>query len=173
MSRHEPFDLKSSAELLKKAEDLAIELPFQDSIFPLFESIEVGSKKILNRLAVHLMEGFDAEPDGSPGELTFRRYQRYVQGGSGLIWIEATSVVPEGRSNPRQLMMSARNLDSYKYLVEQTRRSAYQMFGNSHDVFLVLQLTHSGRYSKPEGKPKPQAAQQQLLMAAEERGEYL
>jgi len=107
MSRHEPFDLKSSAELLKKAEDLAIELPFQDSIFPLFESIEVSSKKILNRLAVYPMEGFDAEPDGSPGELTFRRYQRYVQGGSGLIWFEATSVVPEGRSNPRQLMMSA------------------------------------------------------------------
>lgn len=156
MSRHEPFDFETSAELLKKAEDLRIELPFQESIAPLFENIEVGSKKVPNRMAVQPMEGFDAEADGSTGELTTRRYQRYAQGGSGLIWFEATSVVPEGRSNPRQLMMSTRNLDSFKRLIEQTRRNAYQVY--AHEVFLVLQLTHCGRYSKPEGKPVPQAA---------------
>lgn len=158
MSRHEPFTFKSGAELLKKAEDLEIELPFQDEILPLFENTSIGVKNIPNRMAVQPMEGFDAAPDGSPSELTFRRYYRYAEGGSGLIWFEATSVILEGRSNPRQLMLNAQNLDTFKRLVEETRLSAYKVFGNSHEVFLVLQLTHSGRYSRPEGKLAPQVA---------------
>ena len=156
--RHEPFSFKSKTELLKKAEELGFELPFRDSAAPLFESVSIGWKKISNRIAVQPMEGFDAEPDGSPGELTFRRYKRYVEGGSGLIWFEATSVVARGRSNPHQLLLEARTLDGFKRLVEQTRRSAYKMFGISHKVFFVLQLSHSGRYSKPLGKPEPLVA---------------
>jgi len=142
--------------MLKKAEELGLELPFQDSISPIFEKFTIGSKKVPNRMAVQPMEGFDAELDGSPSELTLRRYKRYAEGGSGLIWFEATSVVPEGRSNPRQMMLSARNLDVFKRLIEKTRNSAHQIFGSSQEVFCVLQLTHSGRYSKPEGKPGPQ-----------------
>ena len=69
-------------------------------------------------MAVHPMEGFDAELNGSPSELTFRRYKRYAKGGSGLIWFEATSVNSEGRSNPRQLILNAKNLDAYKRLVK-------------------------------------------------------
>lgn len=156
MSRHEPFVFSSKTELLKKAEDLGIKLPFQDSIESLFENIEVGSTKISNRLAVQPMEGFDAEVDGSPGELTFRRYNRYARGGSGLIWFEAVSVVPEGRSNPRQLKIAARKLDAFKRLVEQTKSVAYQALRSPQDVFCVLQLTHSGRYCMPEGKARPQ-----------------
>ena len=158
MSQHAPFLFKSSADLLKTAENLGIELPFQEEISILFEKFTIGSKNIPNRMTVQPMEGFDADPDGSPSELTFRRYSRFAQGGSGIIWFEATSVLPEGRSNPHQLMLSVRNQDSFKRLVEKTRHWAYNSFGNSHDVFLVLQLTHSGRYSKPEGRPKPQAA---------------
>jgi hypothetical protein len=158
MTNHEPFAFKSSEELLKRAEELGAQLPFQDSIEPLLKSFTIGSKQIPNRMAVQPMEGFDGEPDGSPGELTFRRYRRYAQGGSGLIWFEATSVVREGRSNPHQLWLHAGSLDKFKQLVQHTRDTAHQVFGHSHDVFLVLQLTHSGRYSQPEGKPAPLAA---------------
>jgi 2,4-dienoyl-CoA reductase (NADPH2) len=158
MSRHEPFTFQSGPELLRKADELGGELPFQDSVSPLFECLTLGSKTLANRLAVQPMEGFDADTDGSPGELTFRRYRRYAEGGCGLIWFEATSVVPEGRSNPHQLMLHPRNLDSFKRLVDETRRSAQKIFGSSYEVFLVLQLTHSGRYSQPEGKPLRQVA---------------
>jgi len=41
-------------------------------------------------------------------------------------------------------------------MIEQTRRSAQKAFGSSNEVLLVLQLTHSGRYSRPEGKTLPQ-----------------
>lgn len=158
MPRHEPFTFQSASELLQKADELGLELPFQDSVSPLFENGAVGPKAVRNRLAVQPMEGFDADTDGSPGELTFRRYQRYAEGGCGLIWFEATSVVPEGRSNPHQLMLHRRNLDSFKRIVEHTRRSAQKEFGGPHEIFLVLQLTHSGRYSQPEGRPLRQVA---------------
>jgi 2,4-dienoyl-CoA reductase (NADPH2) len=158
MSNHEPFAFKKSEELLKKAEELGVQLPFQDSIEPLLKPFTIGMKRIPNRMAVQPMEGFDGELDGSPGVLTFRRYQRYAQGGSGLIWFEATSVVPEGRSNPHQLWIHAGNLDKFKQLVQHTRDAAQQAFNHSQEVFLILQLTHSGHYSHPEGKPAPLAA---------------
>ena len=157
-SRHEPFLLRSLEDLSEKVEELGISIPYTKDISLLFEDITINSKKIPNRFAVQPMEGADAETNGSPSELTFRRYRRYAEGGSGLIWFEATSVVPEGRSNAHQLMLNAQNIESFKLLVEQTRQAAHQEFGASHDVFLVLQLTHSGRYSKPEGKQSPLAA---------------
>jgi 2,4-dienoyl-CoA reductase (NADPH2) len=158
MTRHEPFSFPSSTELLQKAKELDCELPFQESIAPLFDKMTIGSQTIANRLAVQPMEGFDAEPDGSPSELTFRRYRRYAEGGSGLIWFEATSVISDGRSNPHQLTLDQKNLVPFQRLVERTRSAGRQVFGGRHEIFLVLQLTHSGRYSRPEGKPSPQVA---------------
>ena len=158
MSRHEPFDFRSSEELLAKASDLGIEIPFQADLSPLFEEISLGSKKIGNRLSVQPMEGYDANPDGSASDLTFRRYKRFARGGSALIWFEATSVVPEGRSNPLQLWLHEQSVESFKKLVAETRIEASQSLGIDHDIFCVLQLTHSGRYSKPEGNPQPQVA---------------
>lgn len=173
MPRHESFAFKSKTELLQKAQELGIELPFRDTITTLFRTISMGEKMLPNRLAVQPMEGFDANLDGSPSDLTFRRYRRYAEGGSGLIWFEATSVVSEGRSNPRQLMLNAQNLDSFKQLVEKTRQCGYQAFGKEHSIFLVLQLTHSGRYSRPEGKPRPQVAAFNPYLDKEKENVYI
>ena len=159
MNKHEPFAFMTSSELLRKADELGIELPFQNDISHLFAPIKLGLKKLPNRLVVHPMEGFDADSNGSPSVLTFRRYLRFAEGGSGIIWFEATSVTPDGRSNPRQLMLNSDNLNAFRLLVEQTKNAACRSFGNSHKVYLVLQLNHSGRYSKPEGKPMSLVAQ--------------
>ena len=70
-----------------------------------------------------------------------------------MIWFEATSVMQDGRSNPRQLMLTRKTLDGFKLLVDDTRDAAVKIYGASNKPFLVLQLTHSGRFSKPEGKP--------------------
>jgi len=156
MSQHETFAFQSSEELLKRAYDLAVELPFQTDLSPLFEDITLGSKKIGNRLSIQPMEGYDANPDGSPSDFTYRRYKRFASGGSSLLWFEATSVVPEGRSNPHQLWLHEQSVDGFKRLVEEIRQEAFQSFGTDHDIFCVLQLTHSGRYSRPQGMPQPQ-----------------
>ncbi len=156
MSQHEPFVFKESEKLLEKASDLGVDLPFQQDLGPLFEDIRIGSKRIPNRIAVQPMEGYDANPDGTPGELTFRRYSRFAQGGSGLIWFEATAVVPNGRSNPRQLWLHKQSQGGFLRLVEETRRASRTAFGAGHEIYCVLQLTHSGRYSRPRGNPLPQ-----------------
>jgi len=158
ISTFEKFKFKSGEALVDKAKALGYSLPYQDDISPLFYPVTIGNFEVPNRLAVQPMEGFDSMPDGSPGDLTFRRYQRYASGGSGLIWFEATAVSEEGRSNPRQLWLHETNVDEFKRLVEKTRKAAFDSFGQHHEPFLVLQLTHSGRFSRPRGKREPKLA---------------
>jgi 2,4-dienoyl-CoA reductase-like NADH-dependent reductase (Old Yellow Enzyme family) len=104
------------------------------------------------------MEGCDSSPEGAPDELTFRRYRRYAQGGNGLIWFEACSVSRAGRSSPRQLQLTGETLGAFQRLVEITRIAARERFGPSHNPYLVLQLTHSGRRSMRGNRSKPKAA---------------
>jgi 2,4-dienoyl-CoA reductase (NADPH2) len=152
---HERFKYKSREELLKKALDLGLDLPFSDDISPLLAPASFNGFILQNRLVVQPMEGYDSEADGSPSSLTKRRYQRYAIGGSGIIWYEAVAVSPEGRSNPNQLWINKNNSDTFSRLNNEIRESANR---TGDTPFLVIQLTHSGRYSKPEGKSKPQIA---------------
>lgn len=152
---HERFKIKSSDELLKKAQELGYDLPFANDITPLLQPAELNGYKIENRLVVQPMEGYDSLPDGSPSDLTKRRYLRYASGGSGIIWFEAVSVIHEGRSNPGQLMLTKNNSDSFSRMNDSLRTNALKQGFNP---YLVVQLTHSGRYSKPEGVPRPQVA---------------
>ena len=158
MAHHLPFDYRSEDELYQAGLNLGLEIPFRSDISPLLRSTTVGGRLVSNRLAVQPMEGADAFTNGSPSELTLRRYRRYAEGGSGLIWFEATAVTPPGRSNPRQMMLTGDNLESFRTLVDNTRAAARARFGQSHEIFCVLQLTHSGRYSKPKGNPRPLVA---------------
>ncbi|MFC2097065.1 hypothetical protein ACFLSI_01900 [Bacteroidota bacterium] len=150
---HEKFKYKNTEELQKKAAELNLQLPFSDETELLFQPLFISNKKVPNRLVVQPMEGFDSENNGSPGKYTIRRYKRYAEGGSGMIWFEATSVTQDGRSNPHQLLLNRETLAQFKSIVEITKKSAINKLGNSHEPFLVLQLTHSGRYSKPDGNP--------------------
>jgi 2,4-dienoyl-CoA reductase (NADPH2) len=152
---HERFRYKTKDDLIKKAKDLGFDLPFNDDITPLLQSYQLEGFSVANRLVVQPMEGYDSENDGSPSELSKRRYLRYASGGSGIIWHEAVSVQHEGRSNPHQLWIHKNNTDAFSRLNEDIRKHAKK---RDIDPFLVVQLTHSGRYSKPEGNAKPQAA---------------
>lgn len=128
-------------------------LPFADSASVLAQPLSVAGKTVPNRLACQAMEGCDGSPDGSPSELTVRRYLRLAQGGAGLIWFEATAVLPEGRANPHQLMISPRHTDALLRLTDSIRQAA--LHAGHPEPLIILQATHSGRYSKPEGVPAP------------------
>ncbi len=156
MAKHQVFSYRSSKELLEEASRLGVHLPFQESIAPLFEPLAIGGKKLPNRFAIQPMEGFDSEATGAPGTFTLRRYKRYSAGGSGLIWFEATCVCEAGKSNPRQMTLTKHSLPAIRELVEQTRETAIKNWKS--DPYLVLQITHSGRYAKPSGKPLRKAA---------------
>ena len=152
MAEHSRFNIKSLEDLRVLSAGLMLDIPLEEDLGVLFEKTEISGRPVPNRLVIQPMEGFDSTPDGGPGELTRRRYLRYARGGAGMIWFEATSVMQEGRSNPRQLYINRNNVDEFKKLLYEIRKEAANSMGQSHRPFLVLQLTHSGRYSKPEGK---------------------
>jgi 2,4-dienoyl-CoA reductase (NADPH2) len=155
MSSHEPFHFHTLEELRRRIEELHLDLPVADDLSPLLEPVTFGAVPLPNRLVVLPMEGCDGKDDGSPDELTFRRYRRFAEGGAGLLWFEACAVVPEGRANPRQLWIHENNVAAFAKMVTDSLSSAHHAFGPSHRPFLVLQLTHSGRYSKPGRGPRP------------------
>jgi len=152
-SRHQRFHIRSAEELLAAAESMGLSIPFADDISVLFEPLNVAGLRAPNRFLVQPMEGFDSRADGAPGELTFRRYRRYAEGGFGTIWIEATAVLNEARSNPGQLYLHRDNVTVFRDLVAAAREAARKAFG--HEIVVIVQLTHSGRYSKPAGLPAP------------------
>ena len=108
-------------------------------------AIQIGEKTIYNRVVLQPMEGCDCNTDGSPSELTREKYIRAARSGAGLIWFEANAVCPEGRTNPRQMMLTEDNLPSFKNLLQEMREIAKKECGIS--PIFILQLTHSGRQS--------------------------
>lgn len=149
---HERFRFKSKDEIIHKAIALGFELPFSDDISPLLIPASLEGLSIPNRLVVQPMEGYDSEADGTPSSLTKRRYLRYANGGSGMMWYEAVAVSSAGRSNPNQLWLNSSSSSVFASLNNEVRKAAGQI---GVKPFLVIQLTHSGRYSKPDGKSRP------------------
>ena len=133
--------------------ELNTKLPYSEDTSILKESVKIGSKTVPNRLACQAMEGYDGNADGTPTELTFRRYKRLAEGGSGIIWFEATACREDGRANPRQLWIRKDNLNSYKKIVNDIREDSLK--ANGYAPLIIMQATHSGRYSKPHGFPEP------------------
>jgi 2,4-dienoyl-CoA reductase-like NADH-dependent reductase (Old Yellow Enzyme family) len=148
------FTFKTADALRQKAGELGIVLPFDDDIRVLLEDAAIGGRRAPNRIAAQPMEGCDGTPEGAPADLTVRRYERFGGGGGALVWFEATSVAADGRASPRQLCITPATAPAFRRLVDATRTAARQRLGSAHDPYLVLQLTHSGRFSStaPQGR---------------------
>jgi 2,4-dienoyl-CoA reductase (NADPH2) len=67
----------------------------------------------------------------------------------------ATAIEHAGRANPRQLTLSPHTLPAITAMLEHTLDLARQANGADFRPVTVLQLTFSGRYSKPDGVPAP------------------
>jgi 2,4-dienoyl-CoA reductase-like NADH-dependent reductase (Old Yellow Enzyme family) len=150
------FHYNNLEDLRSHAAELGVDLPLVDDREEIrsilsrpVEIKSLGGKtwRIGNSFAIHPMEGCDGDLDGNPGELTFRRYQRFGAGGAKLIWFEACAVVAEGRANPRQLWIHPGSTKRLRELLETCREAHRKEFGACDDFVALLQLTHSGRYS--------------------------
>ena len=115
--------------------------------------IKIYDKAAENRVLFQPMEGCDGTADGAIDELTLRRYLRFAEGAPGIIWFEATAVCNEGRANPRQLYINESTVDSFKDIVGKIKAKSMELHG--FEPLVIVQLTHSGRYSKPNGTPEP------------------
>ena len=154
----ESFKYKTLRDLEIKIRKLGLEIPISNDLNVLKQKIQVDRIIITHRLSIQPMEGFDANLDGSPGDLTYRRYERYAKGGAGLIWFEATAINKDCQSNPHQLMLSKENSKKFENLVTNTREicnNTLKELGFKHHCVLILQLNHSGRYSVKEGETYP------------------
>ncbi len=158
-------NLTSVAALRSHLESLGIHIPLDDEVDPagaLAQSLAItdgsaGTHTAPNRWAVLPMEGWDGEDDGRPSDLVRRRWDRFAASEAGVVWGEATAVRPDGRANPRQLVLNDTTVDDFAALRARLDRSQVTL----------LQLTHSGRYARPTAAgPAPKTVYQHPLLDA-------
>lgn len=138
--------------------ELGLSLPADDTILtaaqgsPLAGTWEFGGFRVGNRWCVHPMEGWDANRDGTPSEHTLRRWKNFGRSGAKLIWGgEATAVREDGRANPNQTLATPSNREGLQALLDTLRAAHQESFGETEDLLVGLQLTHSGRFCRPNG----------------------
>lgn len=146
MSRY-TFNYKTLKDIREKADSLGVSLPLSENVDILGQGFDVGGVPIHNRMGVAPMEGFDSNPDGTPSELARQRYLGYAKGGAGLVWFEAITIVPEGRSSQKQLFLTKETLPAFQRLLEEMKETCLKH--NGFVPYLVMQANHSGRYSRP------------------------
>lgn len=147
---------RSAEDLRARLTELGVDLPFDETLSgngssPLAAPLTVGSHTAGNRFAILPMEGWDGTLAGAPTELTTRRWQRFGASGAKLIWGgEAVAVRHDGRANPNQLCITEENVPAIAALRETLVAEHERQHGTSDDLFVGLQLTHSGRFARPD-----------------------
>ncbi len=153
--------LKTVADFRNHVDSLQINLPCEDTILsgsasPLakrVDAVSINGKKIGNRYAIQPMEGWDGTTSGGITDDVLRRWQRFGQSGAKLIYGgEAMAVRPDGRANPNQLIITEPNQSGLARLRETLVNAHRERFGNTDDLVIGFQLTHSGRFCKPHDK---------------------
>jgi NADPH2 dehydrogenase len=154
--------LKSVDAFRSHLSSLDLNIPCDSQILtgnqsPLRAPLIRGAFKIGNCIAVQPMEGWDSTPEGAPSENTFRRWQRFGRSGGKLIWGgEAVAVCHNGRANPNQLLASPQTQKGLEELRTALRREHILTTGSDDGLLLGLQLTHSGRYCRPNEHTRPE-----------------
>src|SRR5580693_1453091 len=165
MSRNDILRLGSIRDVVhfkQHIESLRLDIPCDDVILrgvesPLRQPIIRDGINIGNRFAVQPMEGWDGTSDGNPSEHTLRRWQRFGRSGAKLIWGgEAVAVCHEGRANPNQLLAASHTRAGLTRLKAALVEEHRQVSGSDDGLLIGLQLTHSGRYSCPNQKSRPE-----------------
>ncbi len=165
---------KTAEQFQSRLEELDLTLPFdtevqsgKDSI--LSQPLNSVCGTIGNRWCILPMEGWDGTTDGRPSDLTRRRWKNFGLSGAKLIWGgEAVAVRPDGRANPNQLLINSKTLSDLVDLREILETTHREHFGNSSDMLIGLQLTHSGRFARPNDKKRlePQIAYRHPILDA-------
>jgi len=165
-TKHKPkykriAQLKTAQDFRDYLKTIGVELPFDDTLaspdqsparkdFTLKSGMTIG-----NRFCILPMEGWDGTPDGRPSEYTKRRWKNFAISGAKLLWgCEAVAVRHDGRANPNQLLLTKTTHDEYKRLYDSLIKDHQEKFGNTNDLLVGLQLTHSGRFCKPNHQKK-------------------
>lgn len=165
---------KSHADFVSRLAELGLDLPCDETVLsggesPLGQPIVLDGNTIGNRFCILPMEGWDGTTDGKPTELTRRRWRNFGLSGAKLMWGgEAVAVRHDGRANPNQLLMTESNLSAIESLRSVLLDAHSERFGSTDDLLVGLQLTHSGRFARPneKGRAEPRTAQRNRSLDA-------
>ena len=155
--------LKTVDDFRRHVASLGVTLPCDDKIrvgpdSPLAREVAgvlVNGKRLGNRWAIHPMEGWDGTTTGGATEEVRRRWQRFGESGAKLICGgEAMAIRPDGRANPNQLIIAEQNRRDLTGLVAGLTRAHRERHGTAEDLIIGFQLTHSGRFCKPNDKKR-------------------
>ena len=147
--------LRTYAQFKNYCEAVGADLPVDERAVcgdasPLAQPYVYRHHELSNRFAVLPMEGWDGDAAGAPTDLTCRRWRRFGQSGAKLIWGgEAVAVRHDGRANARQLVISEATVGGIAALRAALIGAHQEKFGAADDLLVGLQLTHSGRFCRP------------------------
>jgi 2,4-dienoyl-CoA reductase-like NADH-dependent reductase (Old Yellow Enzyme family) len=160
--------LRSAEAFRAHLDRSGIPIAFDDQLAPaggspLGRILDRQGVRVGNRFCILPMEGWDGTRDGEPSDLTRRRWRNFGISGAKLIWGgEAVAVRRDGRANPHQLLIDARTQPVIAALRQELVAAHRNRFGANadRDLYVGLQLTHSGRYARPDvfDRPAPIAA---------------
>lgn len=140
----------------------SIDIPLDDEVKSgpgsvLSSHATISGHEVGNRFCILPMEGWDCELDGNPGPLTVRRWERFGESGAKLMYgTEAAAVCHEGRSNTRQLMIAENTVAGIEKARKAMLSAHIKATGSEKGYLAGLQLTHSGRFSKPNDDHNPE-----------------
>lgn len=153
--------LKTASDLKNYLEAANVDLSFDETLLPPAESpfntpIPLKSGKTIgNSLCILPMEGWDGTLDGKPTEFTKNRWIKFAVSGAKLLFgCEAVAVCHEGKANPNQLVMNEANFEEFVNLRQLIVDKHAEKFGTTDGLVIGLQLTHSGRFCKPNSHKK-------------------
>jgi NADPH2 dehydrogenase len=162
-------ELRDRFEVLGIADQLGVD----DAVEPggvlaspfTFTDVAAGTRSVGNRFAVLPMEGWDGSEDGQPTDLVRRRWRRFGESGAKLVWGgEAVAVRPDGRANPHQLVIDDSTVQPLALLRTDLVDAHVASHGTDDGLVVGLQLTHSGRWSRPKGTPEPRIASRNQIL---------
>ena len=155
MAMRRVAQLRTYAQFSSYCDSVGASLPVDEIALtgaqsPLARPYDYREHRLTNRFAILPMEGWDGTADGRPTDLTRRRWRRFGLSGAKLIWGgEAVAVRHDGRANARQLVIVESTVAQLAELRQELLQAHEEQFAVADDLYVGLQLTHSGRFCRP------------------------
>ena len=103
----------------------------------LLQPIKIGNLMSQNRILMQSMECSDADAEGNPSDITFKRYEDIFKGEGGVVDLEAITVSGECRARLNELEVLPRNEKPLANFVKGLKEA-------NKNTLLLFQLTHPG-----------------------------
>ncbi|MFM7208953.1 MAG: NADH:flavin oxidoreductase, partial [Verrucomicrobiota bacterium] len=155
--------LKTPADFRAHCVSVGADIPLADALrtgadSPLLrplKGVSINGRTPGNRIAIHPMEGWDGTTTGGVTDEMRRRWRRFGASGAKIVCgAEAMAVRPDGRANPNQLIITQENLAGIAELARILREEHAARWGTDADLVVGFQLTHSGRFCRPNDKKR-------------------